>query len=242
MSGLYSYTIDDIRANFSVKDYVRGQEYARAGRVVDIKISDDGKLIARVQGSGRNLYKIEVQIESYRSKKRFSSDCSCPLGMGCKHIVAALLSAMGYTSSTQIIDVTPKIDTSNSPIILPYIAPTVINGTDSVLDHELHSWLNSLGIEANTAEKEATTPNKLLIYTIEPPKGKEAFIVSPVTTSILKSGMFSSSKTHYRLENTESYNRGKHVNDNDAVILRLISSLISVSDRYSPGFKIPVGA
>lgn len=33
MSGLYTYTIDDIRTDFSAKDYSRGQEYARAGRV-----------------------------------------------------------------------------------------------------------------------------------------------------------------------------------------------------------------
>jgi superfamily II DNA or RNA helicase len=237
----YSYTINDIRSSFAIKDYVRGQQYAQAGRVENTKFVSDGKLLAQVQGSRRNPYQVEVQIELSGNKKRLSGHCSCPLRVGCKHIVATLIKGIEIIPSTELVDVTPKTNTLDSPMKLPItstvakVVPT--NDINPVLDYDLSTWLDSL----NTEEKEASTHGKLLIYVIEPTKGKEAFIVSPVTTSILKSGVFSTGRTNYRLENTESYNRGKHVEDSDIVILRLINAFIPSADRYNSGFKIPTG-
>lgn len=233
----YTYTIDDIRAGFSPADYIRGQEYVRAGFVESIELGNNGKLVARVRGSRRTPYKVEVQIKLNNSKRQLSGHCSCPLGYGCKHIVAALIKGIESTPFPKLIDVTPKVDSKPDIIISSAIEPNSVHINDSkALDHELDRWLNSFNVP-----EEVKIHSKQLIYVLDRPKGNEAFIVSPFTTSILKSGIFSSSRTSYRLENTESRNRGKHVNDKDLIILRLISALIPYNNRYDSSFKIPSG-
>ena len=181
---------------------------------------------------------MEVQIKSNNSKRQLSGYCSCPLGYGCKHIVAALIKGIEYTSSPKLIDVTPKADSRPNIIILSAESNSAHINDSQTLDHELDTWLDSFNV---LEKEEAKVRNKQLIYIIDPPKGKEAFIVSPFTTSILKSGIFSSARNSYRLENIELHNRSKHVDDSDVTILRLISALIPYNNRYDSSFEIPAG-
>ena len=138
-----------------------------------------------------------------------------------------------------MIDVTPLENAIEAPSKSPI--------KEVQLDNNLTSWLEDLNESVKDISDESsqditiTPAQKTLIYTIFPPKGAEAFIISPITTSILKSGLFGSQKKNYRIDNIESYNRGKHVKDNDVIILRLITALVPYSDRYNPSFKILAG-
>jgi SWIM zinc finger len=185
-----SYSVQDITYNFPMQDYNRGKVYARQGRVGKITFIGTDKLTALVQGSKPNPYKIEVQIIDRGNRKELNGNCTCPLGYECKHIVAALLAGMEYFPNTTTPEIQPK------------------------LDYEVMIWLNAL----DEKQGEVTPDNgKILIFTIEP--SREGFIVSLATVSVLKNGLLSASRKAYRIDQIESYNRGKHVHDNDITIL-----------------------
>ena len=78
------------------------------------------------------------------------------------------------------------------------------------LDHTLTSWLEDLNesvrpILDKSPQQANISAQKVLIYIISPSKGSEAFIISPITASILKNGVFGSQRKSYRIDNVESY-------------------------------------
>lgn len=143
----------------------------------------------------------------------------------------------------ELVDVTPP-QGEDSTLVVPnttYNPKTAVSNVDrapSMLDRDQSTWLQSLDMPEG---EEGSSSGKMLIYIVEAAKGKEAFIVSAVTTSILKSGALGSGRSKYRLDNVESYNRGKYVQDNDLVILRLIKAVVSYAERHGTDFKIPGG-
>ena len=82
--------------------YVRGQDIYRTGKVLDMDIQDVGasdEIIASVQGSGRNIYEVDISVNKEENEIE-SSYCDCPAygeysGI-CKHCVAVLLEYNNY--------------------------------------------------------------------------------------------------------------------------------------------------
>ncbi|HCE43960.1 MAG TPA: hypothetical protein DET40_10465 [Lentisphaeria bacterium] len=62
----------------------RGKGYKR--EVEDLRVTEDGFLLAWVHGSRKYATKV-----GFNDKGRLSSDCSCPYGGACKHAVAMML-------------------------------------------------------------------------------------------------------------------------------------------------------
>lgn len=67
----------------------RGQSYFLEDRVVYID-REGSVVVAMVQGSGENVYSVYVDLDAPDV-----SYCSCPLGFGCKHVVATVLTVLG---------------------------------------------------------------------------------------------------------------------------------------------------
>ncbi|MGF1654100.1 MAG: SNF2-related protein [Actinomycetales bacterium] len=81
-----------IRATVDSGTLARGRDYARRGRVRDLRRLP-GELRAEVLGSG-HVYRTHVTPYAGRSRRRtFVGTCSCPVGEDCKHVVAVLLTA-----------------------------------------------------------------------------------------------------------------------------------------------------
>jgi uncharacterized Zn finger protein len=78
-----------IRNLTTVQSYERGQDYYRRGMVYDVQKRGDA-LIAEVEGSGYEPYKVTVEVTE---DEVLSTWCTCPYDGGgdCKHIVAVLL-------------------------------------------------------------------------------------------------------------------------------------------------------
>ena len=53
------------------------------------EFDDRGELVARVGTSGNKVFTTRVRHDRYG----LQSTCSCPIGVGCKHAVAAILIA-----------------------------------------------------------------------------------------------------------------------------------------------------
>jgi len=81
------FTINDIREMAPGVTFARGMQYfhARNARITDY-YPDQSRFVAEVQGSGRNHYRVVVNMHHI-----LSGDCSCPVGFDCKHAVAAAM-------------------------------------------------------------------------------------------------------------------------------------------------------
>jgi uncharacterized Zn finger protein len=82
---------DDLTDWTGSKTLSRGRGYANSQHVSQLARTDDGMLLAWVQGTER--YATHVQIHAAdKNGETLTSQCSCPVGYRCKHAVAVILS------------------------------------------------------------------------------------------------------------------------------------------------------
>ncbi len=87
----FSLTIEEIRRNCGPAFYQRGLNYQRQGRVQAVKwVEESRTLFAEVAGSGDQVYRQRISF-AVPGAARFQGDCSCPVYLNCKHVVAVLL-------------------------------------------------------------------------------------------------------------------------------------------------------
>lgn len=83
-----SLTWDDLEAWSGGRSVSRGRIYQRQGRVRDLALSKDGRLLATVVGG--NHYVVSVWMTDGKDNP-IESKCTCPVGYdGCKHAVAVV--------------------------------------------------------------------------------------------------------------------------------------------------------
>ena len=66
-----------------------GRSYQNQGRVKDLAISADDRLLATVQGGDRYVVSVWLNAGKKRHDK-IESHCTCPVGYNCKHAVATV--------------------------------------------------------------------------------------------------------------------------------------------------------
>lgn len=71
----------------------RGRSYARTGRVLMMSGAAEDGITAKVRSSGGVVYRLEARVEMHRGAPLLWSQCSCPVGVACKYVVAALIVA-----------------------------------------------------------------------------------------------------------------------------------------------------
>jgi uncharacterized Zn finger protein len=81
---------DDLTEWAGSRSVERGRAYQKQGRVHDLAISEDGRLLSTVTGGAR--YAVTVWCEpSPKGRGAIYSRCTCPVGAsGCKHAVAVV--------------------------------------------------------------------------------------------------------------------------------------------------------
>ena len=83
----------DIRNACGDRAFVRGLDYARGQRVIEVErhARADGWLIeSRVRG-GR-VYRQQIRVSEFDGHIEIDGECTCPVGYNCKHVAAALIS------------------------------------------------------------------------------------------------------------------------------------------------------
>ena len=139
--------IADLRDHFDPGSLTRGLQYARAGgRVRVVSLDNDGDvgrlfISGTVRGSTRHPYATEVLVNyDAATGNAFSvkGKCSCPVGAGCKHAAALLVTALSDTLSSP----TP-------PPPLP--SPAVATPLDLKPNPATLAWLAALDAPADTA-------------------------------------------------------------------------------------------
>ena len=82
----------DIVPFFNNLTFIRGRNYYHEGRVLTVEISDDRLTAsATVKGSGSEKYHLGLGLFNKGSRTFLFSECDCPVGQNCKHVVATLL-------------------------------------------------------------------------------------------------------------------------------------------------------
>ena len=102
-------TIDGIdpaslRPAVGAQTYTRGVAYARQRAVLHMEWDDaDSLLQAVVRGTSGNAYETSVYFTPSRGGAELAfafGECTCPIGINCKHVVAAAVSATGVAAPT----------------------------------------------------------------------------------------------------------------------------------------------
>ena len=82
-----------LRRIFGQLVFQRGQDYARQGRVESLESTANNVLVGRVRGSGGKTYVQSIRLAFGPNEKVafVTGTCTCPVGLNCKHVVAATL-------------------------------------------------------------------------------------------------------------------------------------------------------
>ncbi len=102
---LTDLTWDDLEEWAGSRIVGRGRSYQKQGRVSDLAMTDDGALIAWVQGSRRYATKVVVDEDAM-----LGSVCTCPYGLDCKHGVAVVLEYLEHIEENRPIPGASKDD------------------------------------------------------------------------------------------------------------------------------------
>ena len=89
-------TDDLIQRHVGGPTWARGRAYAESDMVRSLTAADQGRvLLAEVEGTSRVPYQTLITVTSPRAdtRVRWTSRCSCPMQIDCKHTVAVLLAA-----------------------------------------------------------------------------------------------------------------------------------------------------
>lgn len=84
-------TWDDLDEWAGTRTVSRGRSYQRNGRVKQLSISDHSTLLAWVYGGDRYACRVDLDVTKRRRPDRITSECSCPVGLACKHAVAVIV-------------------------------------------------------------------------------------------------------------------------------------------------------
>ncbi len=82
-------TWDDLDQDFGSRSVQRGRSYQRGGQVRNLAVSNDGRLLAAVQGTHRYVTSAQLDAKN-KSRTRIVGICTCPVGSQCKHAVAVI--------------------------------------------------------------------------------------------------------------------------------------------------------
>jgi uncharacterized Zn finger protein len=88
MSDRPHLTEEAIREWVNERSFERGEEYHRSGEIFEPR-RQGNTLRARCHGSSGGPYRVEATLDGEGGIE--SGDCSCPVGVACKHLVALLL-------------------------------------------------------------------------------------------------------------------------------------------------------
>jgi len=101
-------TWDDLDEWAGPRSVSRGQAYQRGGSVSDLVISKDGRLLANVTGG--DDYVVSVWLDQKRKRGSIHSQCTCPVGVACKHAIAVVAEYLAMAAKNKKVPVASETD------------------------------------------------------------------------------------------------------------------------------------
>ncbi len=181
-----------------------GRLYLAQGRVTDLRVLEGGAAVeARTRGSAAKPYRQRIAFLPGQGGRPFIvSDCSCPVGGGCKHVAAVLLAARGGTAA--------------GPARLPTPVPA-----EPALPPAVQAWLAGLDdATEDDPESYPATIRQRLLYVVDASTG--TLRIAPMSAALRKDGSLGAARPFARhlAETPATYLR-----PSDRWILRRLSAL-----------------
>ncbi len=180
------FKIADIEANFNERDMVRGRGYWRNGAVRSMEITSGGRLLwGKVAGSRKEPYDVWVTITPKTPTARgvmpikIASDCSCPVGHGCKHGAALCLAAFYHNYPDNIAPPPPITDPPLSDRTVESALELVRTTLKNLKDQQeqdaapprqiapWETWLEGLTHSCEQATTGINRPREFIAYILE---------------------------------------------------------------------------
>ena len=109
----------------------RGRAYQRQGRVKDLVVAEDGRLLATVLGGERYTVSVWLKPAAAEHESKIESKCTCPVGFsGCKHAVAVVAEYLQALADEEVV---PTADPDDPRW-------TRLNHIDGADDDDLDEW------------------------------------------------------------------------------------------------------
>lgn len=231
---------------FDAATLARGMGYLRDGRIIALSvIGADGRLDARVRGSGRQVYSLQIWLRLDRkgNMSDLAGACSCPVGARCKHMAAALMAfqlriGMGETALPD----TALPDTER-PAAAPPAAPAA-----APLPYPVQQWLTALAHSMTPAVSDGypATVRDRLVYVLDWSAG--ALRVTVMKSSLTQGSGLSDRATRYDLARLkrQSDDRPQFIRQSDLELLRdleaagvALNGNLERQERWRPKFLEP---
>ena len=187
---------------------MRGEAYARDGRVLDIgSASEHALIVATVRGA--SPYRVSIGLTWARdgSLTKVGGNCTCPVGWNCKHVAAALFAAQ----ASGILAATGNAG-----------APAAPRPRPSDLPRELDHWLRQCPQEAPAKPSEDYPPTvRDRVYYLLLRSGS-GIGVQPMKVGLKKDGMVGVQRRRYDFRDVRSDSAPKFVRPSDLRLFRLL--------------------
>ena len=151
---------EDLAREFSGTTALRGRSYQTQGRVRDLAFQDDGALItARVAGSAPRPYLVEIAVYTPDLGDlpitMFETNCSCPIGIDCKHAAAVLFEVLARRRNGLSLPQRPSVQKAPPLPVDPLAGPVA-------------GWLGTVAASVEGAASAGTNDAVLFILDAKP--------------------------------------------------------------------------
>jgi superfamily II DNA or RNA helicase len=201
----------------------RGSSYAQSGRVLSLEVDENaGSLSAKVLGNGGNIYRTTVTVETGASQGSVAldTDCSCPVGVDCKHAAALMISARKRITTSRPHDGTPGDSLADwERALTPVVTPP----------EEAQERGAPMALELEAVETAANTP-RVFGRGAAPPAGGRRVRLRPLARG--KTGKWVRSGTSWR-DLAFGYGSGAHLAAHRAVLREMYNVYRSTDGYFS---------
>jgi SNF2 family DNA or RNA helicase len=202
-------------SNIDTGTIARGRDYYRQGMVKTWHWAsrDDkhGRIEAIVLGSARNRYTQSIDIDFVSG--RIEGECTCPVGINCKHVTAVLLEAANEDNASLIA--TPAPATSSAK-------PATAANLAKPLSPEIEMWISSLSRAVSTeSDNYPVGINERIAYFFVPitDRTTPTVVLDICKVRVLKSGIYSGAASYGSLSNAVAV-RPQFVSVRDVKVFR----------------------
>jgi superfamily II DNA or RNA helicase len=213
----------DIARFFSRSALRKAEDYWANERVRLLEATDDlSHICAQVQGTLRQPYEVDIELRWTAGQIRaIDGHCTCPMSYNCKHVAAAVLTAVEGEAE---IDRTSATASREAVRAFAPLAARPKEGTPPPLPPDVSSWLEQV-TRVPRGEDYPPEIRQRLIYILQPMAVGTQMPRAAVTlhsVRLLKEGGLAESLSRVALSNSLSEQAPKFYRDSDLDILSLL--------------------
>ncbi len=110
------FTKKDMNDFFTSAVLTRARKIRAENKVKSAKMTDDGLIVGFVRGSNGELYEQSISVYEDNGAFTLDDECTCPVGIECKHSAAVLLEILAYQAAIEPVEMdelAPPIELKN---------------------------------------------------------------------------------------------------------------------------------